>query len=217
MISAALVALYIRPSNCGLMPEIEAMLMIGPAPRAHIPGATRRTRRNALFRLTSIILSNCASSTPRQGPWATLVAALFTRMSAGPKSRVTPSTQRASSSGLPTWQALGITFPPSSAATSSSDSCLRPQITVVAPSRANAAAMALPMPRLPPVTRATFPSSSMLKFQAFQIVAERTAEIVPAEGEFDRGFQKAQLVAGVVAAAFEAAGVDGPAAQQVLQ
>ena len=102
MMSAALVVLYIRPSNCGRSPAMEAMLTIEPAPRSHMPGATSRTSRNALFRLTSTILSNWPSSIARHAPCATLVAALFTRMSMRPNSRVTRSTMRASSSGLPT-------------------------------------------------------------------------------------------------------------------
>ena len=61
------------------------MLMIDPRPRSHIPGATRRISRNALFRLTSIILSNWASSIESAGPCATLVAALLTRISTRPK------------------------------------------------------------------------------------------------------------------------------------
>ncbi len=61
--------------------------MIDPEPRSHIPGATSWTNRNALFRLTSTILSNCASSMSRHGPCARLVPALFTRMSTRPNSR----------------------------------------------------------------------------------------------------------------------------------
>ena len=40
MMSAALVMLYSRPSNCGRTPEIDEILMIDPEPRSHIPGAT---------------------------------------------------------------------------------------------------------------------------------------------------------------------------------
>src|SRR5579864_4173950 len=138
---------------------MDEILMMLPEPRWHIPGATRRVSRNALFRFTSIILSNCPSSMARQCPWATFVAALFTRMSICPKSFVTLSTSRARSSGFPTWQANGTTRLPNSRATIFRVSCLRPQMISVAPSLVNTAAMALPMPRLPPVTIATFPSS----------------------------------------------------------
>ena len=57
------------------------------------PGATPRIRRNMLFRLISTILSNLASSTSRQNSWAILVAALLTRMSMRPNSRVVASTR----------------------------------------------------------------------------------------------------------------------------
>ncbi len=40
-------------------------------------------------------------------------------------------------------------------------SSLRPLMTTLAPSRTNASAMARPMPLVPPVTAATFPSSSI--------------------------------------------------------
>src|SRR5437763_2368848 len=50
---------------------------------------------------------------------------------------------------------MGTRPVPDSAATCSSVSCFRPQITTVAPSRANACAMARPIPRLAPVTTAT--------------------------------------------------------------
>jgi hypothetical protein len=52
---------------------------------------------------------------------------------------------------------MGFTDCPISAATCSSVSCLRPQITTRAPSREKTSAMARPMPRLAPVTIATFP------------------------------------------------------------
>src|SRR2546421_9365762 len=56
---------------------------------------------------------------------------------------------------------MGMVRSPKSLAAASTFSALRPQITAVAPSRTNAFAMALPMPRLPPVMIATFPSSCM--------------------------------------------------------
>src|SRR5258708_2667538 len=41
---------------------MDEILTIDPEPRSHIPGATNCVRRNALFKLISIILSNIASS-----------------------------------------------------------------------------------------------------------------------------------------------------------
>src|SRR5436309_15908881 len=54
---------------------------------------------------------------------------------------------------------MALTRGPISCATPSSASCLRPQITTCAPSRANTSAIERPMPRLAPVTSATWPSS----------------------------------------------------------
>src|SRR5712691_1071920 len=147
--------LYSRPSGCGRSPATDATLIMEPEPRSHIPGATSFTRRNALFRLISTILSNCPSSTSRHGPCAIFVAALFTRMSMRPNWRTAESTRFRIWSILPIWQATAFTLGPISRATWSSVSCLRPQMTTFAPSRTKTSAMALPMPRLAPVTIAT--------------------------------------------------------------
>ena len=53
--------------------------------------------------------------------------------------------------------------------------------------------------------------------QRFQVFPEGAAEIVAAEGQLDGGLEEAELVAGVVTLALEAEGVDGAAAQEVLQ
>ncbi len=153
--------LYSKLWNCGRIPAIDAMLIMDPHPRSHIPGATKRVSRNALLRFTSTILSNWASVISSAGPCAMLVPALFTRMSMRPNSRVARSTMRSRSSSRPTWQAIGAMRPASSRATWSSASCLRPQITTAAPSRANTSAMDRPMPRLAPVTIATLFSNRL--------------------------------------------------------
>src|SRR5579864_1602707 len=95
-------------------------------------------------------------------------------------------------------------------------------MTTVAPSRANTSAMDCPIPRLPPVTMATLFWSWLMKWlasqlQALQVRAKLVAEIVATQGKLDRGLQEAELVAGVVARAFEHIPVNGPVAQQVFQ
>src|SRR5215469_8359675 len=55
------------------------------------------------------------------------------------------------------------------------------------------------------------------QLQLLQILAERSAEIAAAQRVLDRGFEKAQFIAGVVARAIEPVRVDGTAAQQVAQ
>src|ERR1051325_8031918 len=147
------------PPGWGVSPEIEARLMIAPAfPRAIIPGATRLTRRNADVRLISTILSSCSSVASSAGPFWRLVALLLTRMSIGPSARSASRPARSSSSRFPTWQASGSTRPgrsASSPAVFSSTSSFRLAMATSAPAAASRAAMAFPMPRPPPVTRAT--------------------------------------------------------------
>src|SRR6202035_5448503 len=53
---------------------------------------------------------------------------------------------------------MGLTRGPISLATWSRVSCLRPQMTTFAPSRTNTSAIALPIPRLAPVTIAVLDS-----------------------------------------------------------
>ena len=57
----------------------------------------------------------------------------------------------------------------------------------------------------------------MSERQRLQVVAEGAAEVVAAEGEFDGGFEEAEFIAGVVARAFEAHSVNGPAAEKVAE
>src|SRR3712207_5971581 len=66
---------------------------------------------------------------------------------------------RSPSSGRPVWPASQETFPPSSAAASSSTPALRAVMRTLAPASAKALAMPLPMPLVPPVTMAALPSS----------------------------------------------------------
>ena len=89
----------------------------------------------------------------------------------------------------------------------------------VAPSRANASAVAFPIPRLPPVTIATLLGWLIAgsKLQLLQVLAKRAAQVVAPQCEFDSGLQKAQLVASVIARALETIAVDGTVAQQVFQ
>ncbi len=60
-------------------------------------------------------------------------------------------------------------------------------------------------------------SSRTLQVQAFQILAQRSAQVWALEGKFYRGFQKSQLVAGIVSFAVEYVAVDFFFLQQLLQ
>jgi hypothetical protein len=71
-------------------------------------------------------------------------------------------------------------------------------MTTVAPSRANTSAIDCPIPRL-------------------QVGTEFIAKIVAAQRELDGGLQEAQLVAGIIARAFEHIPINRPVAQKVLE
>src|SRR5882724_1147791 len=81
--------------------------------------------------------------------------ALLTRMSMPPWRATIPSTTRVQSSGLETSSRASSTLPRKPGA---SGGVMSPAI-VVAPSAAKSSATASPMPRAPPVTRATLPRS----------------------------------------------------------
>ena len=55
-----------------------------------------------------------------------------------------------------------------------------------------------------------------LQLEAFQVLAKGAAQIVAAQRKLHGGFEEAEFVAGIVAGAFEAVGIDGTAAEQVL-
>src|SRR3954447_26126889 len=80
-------------------------------------------------------------------------------MSTAPKRSTVASTHAFDASGSPVFAACHATSPCMSAAAFSRASALRDVSITEAPASANAAAMALPMPRDAPVTSATFPSS----------------------------------------------------------
>ena len=78
-----------------------------------------------------------------------------------PNRSTVAATQAAIWSGSPALAAKTAVCPPAvpmSSAAASSASCLRDDSITSAPAPARAVAIALPIPRLAPVTRATFPS-----------------------------------------------------------
>ena len=56
-----------------------------------------------------------------------------------------------------------------------------------------------------------------LERQGFQVVAERTAEIISLQSELDGGFQEAEFVARIVTRAIEFLAVDRTVAEQMAQ
>src|ERR1700722_10431865 len=89
--------------------------------------------------------------------------ALFTSTSTRPKASYDAATSPSSSSQCPTWQAMARARRPVAStwrATASQFSNFRLATMTSAPASAKASAIALPNPRLPPVTRATRPAST---------------------------------------------------------
>src|SRR5262249_3983490 len=85
--------------------------------------------------------------------------ALANRTSSLPFWRLISSTRRSRSARFDTSPWIAVTFPPISFAAAARSGARRPVMNTCAPSRANCFAVASPMPLLPPVTSATFPSS----------------------------------------------------------
>ena len=82
-------------------------------------------------------------------------------MSIAPNFASVCSTTDSALSTSPVLAATYAMFPPISAAVARNESSLRDTIITFAPQRTNVAAMALPIPRDPPVTSAVFPCSEM--------------------------------------------------------
>src|SRR5262245_14608462 len=149
---------------------MEEILMIDPPPRSIIFGTVSRTRRSAALTLISIILSSISSVTSSAGPFPILVALLLTRISTGPRRDSVSRTIFCNCSGRPTWHSIGTTLPgsvDSSFAVASRFGILRLAMTTFAPASAKCRAIALPMPRPPPVTIATLPCNEMETLMEF--------------------------------------------------
>ncbi len=131
--------------------------MMRPHPWRRIGAATARQQRNWLFKLRSTTASHSASgaSSP-EGPVPP--PALLTRMSARPQALTTPSTIAVTWAPSVTSTRRLSTGAPSariSASAASRDRASTSHRTIRAPSRAQAVAIALPIPRAEPVTIAT--------------------------------------------------------------
>ena len=96
------------------------------------------------------------------GPNTGLVAALLTRMSIPPNSATQCATPASTASGLLADPAWAVACPPAARSVvtvSSSSSCFRAVTHTAAPADTSDSAIARPIPRVPPVIRATFPST----------------------------------------------------------
>src|SRR5262245_5131315 len=108
----------------------------------------------------SLLISLSCGGLPCPPGWA----AQLTRMSIRPKAETTSATMPRTAASSPVSLLKAATFTPVAAAISvraaSSVARSRATMATLAPSFASANAMALPMPRLPPVTMAALPLSS---------------------------------------------------------
>src|SRR5258706_16247012 len=150
---------YAEMYGAPVLPAIEAILMTRPQPRSIIPGNASLVQRNVPVRLTSRWRCHMASSVFTNGE-VSAMPALFTKMSGPPpncslacaKARFTLSVSETSHS-------IASVSTPNSQATSSATLSIwmrvRAASAIDAPSRANAIATARPMPRPPPVIRAS--------------------------------------------------------------
>ena len=163
------------PPAKALRPARELMLMISPAPRWITEGATARETRKTLLRLVSRTRSQSASVFSWAGPKRPMPA-LFTRMEIGPRVDWVLSTRELTSAERETSAISEKTGWPefcNSAAAAESARLSWPQMETAAPSWARRRAMARPMPRVPPVTRATAPESGGIWLSGERIVAFR--------------------------------------------
>src|SRR3984893_6273930 len=149
-------AQYNPPPLKAFTPARELMLMISPRLRLIIPGATALETKNTLFKLVFTTRSQSSSDFSCAGP-KTPMPALFTRMVTGPRADSVFATRASTSAGRVTSATYEKTRPPkaaTSALAAFNELESRPQIDTAAPSEARRTAMARPIPRLPPVTRA---------------------------------------------------------------
>src|SRR6266566_2311228 len=144
-------------------PITEETLMILPVPRTSMCSSAAWATKKAPARLMETTRSQ--SSSPILATVLSMVIpALLTRMSRRPCCSMTSRTTRRQSSGSPMFPLWTVIVPGYSAFMSSvnfsaASCCRQYPAATCAPSWARRWLMAAPMPRVPPVTRATRPSS----------------------------------------------------------
>ena len=141
-------------------------LMMRPHPCATMCGAASRAQRRYPITLTLTSSQNSSvviSASLGGAAWPMGLAALLTRMSKPPSSATQRCTKATTEASSPVSAAMATTLRPlaaaSSAAVAASAWASRPAMATSHPSAANARAIALPIPRVPPVTNARLPFS----------------------------------------------------------
>ena len=137
---------------------IELTLTIAPPPARRIDGCTVFMPRNAPVRLVSITRRHSSIASSAIGSTAS-TPALLTSTEIGPNASSAKLTAACHEPSSVTSSAAKRAPSPSSSATAAPSASSTSPTTTRAPSAASARACASPIPRAPPVTSATLPSS----------------------------------------------------------
>lgn len=157
-----------RPGNDCLL-EVAEMLTIEPAPARRISGIAYLVAQKVPFNEIRMMLSKVSLSIVSMWESLPLPAsseiALFTNVVSAPNSSTVARTAPATWSSWPLSARTYRARPPESRtpdSTSRPKSAERPVKATAAPSRASISTTPRPIPRVPPVTSATLPSSLMV-------------------------------------------------------
>ena len=156
----ALPATYAARLAVALSPAIDAMFTIAPPPDASIAGIWNFMPRKVPRTLVAMPRSNSAGSMSASGAGNGPAVALLNAASSRPNAVTAASTSSRAESTSATSDRTASARPPLASmrlTTDSSAAMSRAPRTTAAPAAANASAVAAPMPRLAPATRATRP------------------------------------------------------------
>src|SRR5216683_1586766 len=159
-------AQYAARSFIATSPSTDPIFTIAPPPHFRNSGSTARDTRNGPFTFTVITRSHSSSLIPSTVDTCS-IPALFTSTFSRPNRSTVPFTARSTSRTRVTSHSIANPAPPvfcTSLITSRSFSNRLPATATLAPSRANASAIARPIPVPPPVINATLPESRVTVF-----------------------------------------------------
>src|SRR5258708_3003542 len=166
MVTPPFDAQYAARSFTATSPSTDPIFTIAPPPHFRNSDSTARDTRTGPFKLTVIIRSH-SSSLIASTVETCSVPALFTSTLSRPNRSTVPFTARSTSRTCVTSHSIANPAPPAfctSPITSRNFSNRRPATATLAPSRANASAIARPIPVPPPVINATLPETRVTDF-----------------------------------------------------
>src|SRR2546425_5852363 len=167
-VTPAFDAQYAARSFIATSPSTDPIFTIAPPPHFRNSFSAARDIRNGPFTFTVITRSH-SSSVMLSTVETCSAPALFTSTFSRPNCLTVSRTARSTSLPRVTSHSTAEALPPSfftSPVTARSFSSRRPAKATLAPSRANARAIARPIPVPPPLIRATFPESRVTLFGA---------------------------------------------------